>query len=243
MYWAPSTCLGCHMVDAPAWVPSLCLSRGPSFWCSIDPAHSFVWGQLCPASGGSSLEEEEGLYLEIPDVSDRRDYLLVRPQPRHHSWGVCSRKHGGRASRLGRTSAHPFSCLLACHLLSIWLQSGLVEIQVIACLLLTRSLMASLHIELMPNESLQWLVSPHPHLISLTSLTLSLPIAVHQECQAGKLQGLALLLLFPHPLISPINDGTLSALLPLGLFSNLIFSIAPASPFPALYLTTALITS
>ena len=59
----------------------------------------------------------------------------------------------------------------------------------------------------------------------------------------GKLHGLALLLLFPHPLISPINDGTLSALLPLDIFSNLIFSIAPAFPFPALYLTTALITS
>ena len=187
MYWAPSTCLGCHMVDTPAWVPSLCLSWGRSFWCSIDPAHSFVWGQLCPASGGSSLEEEEGLYLEIPDVSDRRDYLLVRPQPRCHSWGVCSRNHGGRARRLGRTSAQQFSCLLAPYLLSIWLQSGLVEIPVVACLLLTRSLMTSLHIELMPNESLQWPVSPHPHLISLTSLTLSLPIAVCQACQASSM--------------------------------------------------------
>lgn len=241
MYWAPNSCLGCHMVDAPAWVLSLCPSRVTLFWCSIDPAHSFVWGQLCPASGGSSLEEEEGLDLEIPDVSDRRNYLFVRSQPRHHSWGVCSRKHGGRASRLRRTSAHPFSCLLACHLLSIWLQSGLVEIRVIACLLSISSLMAFLHIELMPNESLQWPVSPHPpsHLLDLSDF-------VSPHCYVswvpGKLHGLAVLLLFPHSLISPINDGTLSPLLPLSLFSNVTFSITPASPFPALYLTTALIT-
>lgn len=137
---------------------------------------------------------------------------------------------------------HPFPRLLACRLLSILLQSGLGEMRVMACLLPIRSLMAFLHIELMPNESLQWLVSPHPpsHLLDLFDL-------VSPQCYAsevpGKLHGLALLLLFPHPQISPINDGTLSPLLPLGLFSNVTFSITPASPFPALYLTPALITS
>ena len=239
----PRNCLSCHMVDAAPRAPSLCPSRRISLWCSIDPAHSFVWGQVCLASGGANLEEEKGLDFEIPwPLFDRRHHLVVGPQPGLHSQVVCSRKHGGGASGLGRMNAHLLSLLLALHPLSIWPQSGPVEMWVTACLLSIRTLMASLHIELMP-KSLWWPVSPSP------SHPPDFSDHISPHCYAwgmpGKLHHLLVPLLFPHLLIIPHKWWQTHSLTASGtlLKCHLLCKSPALSPFPHLYLTTALINS